>query len=62
MPELAIRHFQAIDYASRTKNVGAGLGVGDRNFDAGSLGILFGAGESEPPFGNIFTNDDDIHA
>ena len=62
MPELAVRHFEAVDDAGQAKYVGAGLGVRDRGFDARSFGILFMASESKTLFGYVFASDDDFHA
>lgn len=62
VPELAIRHFVAVDDAGHAKYVVAGFGVRDRGFDARPFGILFMACESKTLFGNVLASDDDFHA
>jgi hypothetical protein len=61
MPELSIRHFVAVDDGGLRKYVGAGLGVRNCSFHAGSLGIFFAAGESETAFGYVLAGNNHFH-
>ena len=62
MPELAIRHFVAVDDAGQGKYVCAELGVRDCGFDARPFWILLSACVSETAFGYVLAIDDDFHA